>query len=122
MSTLFEYVDDVMYYKKNLIIDKESEKNYNAFMINRTLSLHPDTILYAQEMNQNSHLDNKMQNDYYINTLRKAKRFAKWPKKEADDIIQLIQRYYECNYRNAKNCNDNTFLKKQIKKIQESLF
>ena len=69
----FEYVNAICDTKQNLIVDEVSEKNYNPFMVNRSLSYHYDTVLLANEMNQRHFLDKKLQNEFLINTIRKKK-------------------------------------------------
>lgn len=96
----FEFVNAICDSKENLIVDDISEKAYNSFMINRSLSYHYDTVLLANEMNLRSHLDNKLKNDFLINTVRKKKRFAKWKKPESSDDLEVIKEYY--GYSNEK--------------------
>lgn len=86
---------------KTRVISAENEKDYNAFMINRALSYYPDTVLHAQEMNINSHLDSLLQYDYLLNSLRKKKRFSKWFKKEKSETIDAVMKYYGYSYRKA---------------------
>jgi hypothetical protein len=96
----FDYVNAICDSKENLIVDDISEKGYNPFMINRTLSYHYDTVLLANEMNQRAHLDKKLQNDFLINTVRKKKRFAKWAKPLSSDDLEVVKEYY--GYSNEK--------------------
>jgi hypothetical protein len=96
----FEFVNAICDSKENLIVDDISEKAYNSFMINRSLSYHYDTVLLANEMNLRSHLDNKLKNDFLINTVRKKKRFAKWKKPESSDDLEVVKEYY--GYSNEK--------------------
>ena len=63
----FEYLNSINSTKKNIMHDDIMEKEYNAFIINRGLSFFPDTILFANEMNVNHHLDNKLQYHFLIN-------------------------------------------------------
>lgn len=96
----FEFVNAICDSKENLIVDDISEKSYNPFMINRSLSYHFDTVLLANEMNQRAFLDKKLQFDFLINTVRKKKRFAKWKKPEASDDLDVVKEYY--GYSNEK--------------------
>ena len=96
----FEFVNAICDSKENLIVDDISEKSYNPFMINRSLSYHFDTVLLANEMNQRAFLDKKLQFDFLINTVRKKKRFAKWKKPEASDDLEVVKEYY--GYSNEK--------------------
>ena len=60
----FDFVNSINYSKKNLMVDEQSEEEYIPFLTNRALSYFPDTILYAQEMNINGHIDKKLQYNY----------------------------------------------------------
>ena len=91
----FDYVNQILYGKKNLIVDEESEKGYASFLINRSLSYHKDCIAYANEMNSRHHLDKKLQYDFFLNTIRSQKRpFAKWVKSEKSEDIECIKAIY----------------------------
>jgi len=101
MSNPFDYVQAVSDSKKDLMRGTENdtlvEKGYNPFLTNKPLSYHPDAILHANEMNILHHLDNKLQFDYFINTLRKRKRFSKWSKPQEDATLSMVCDYYQCN-------------------------
>lgn len=117
----FDYVNSILYSKKNLIVDEETEKGYSPFLTNRALSYHKDTILFAQEMNSNSHLDKKLQFCYLINTIRSSKRSnKKWAKKEKDSNIECIQEYFGYNYNNAKAAS-YILSKEQLNEIKKKL-
>ena len=91
----FDYVNQILYGKKNLIVDEESERSYAPFLINRSLSYHKDCIAYANEMNSRHHLDKKLQYDFFLNTIRSQKRpFAKWVKSEKSEDIECIKAIY----------------------------
>ena len=93
----FEIIKSISSTKKDVL---ENEKDYNAFMVNRGLSYFPDTVLYANEMNQYHHLDNRLQFDFLINIVRKRNRFSKWNKSIESENINAIKRYY--GYSNEK--------------------
>lgn len=95
MSNPFDYVNQILYGKKNLIVDEATEKEYVPFLTNRSLSYHYDCVLYANEMNIRHNADKKMQNDFLINTVRSKKRpFVKWAKSEKNDDIACIKQVY----------------------------
>jgi hypothetical protein len=92
----FEYVNQILYGKKNLIVDEISEKEYNPFIVNRALSYHMDCVMFANEMNRRTFLDKKLQNSFLINTVRSKKRpFAKWVKSEKSEDIECIKRTFD---------------------------
>lgn len=111
----FDIVSSVSHTKKR-VIDLDNEKDYSSFMVNRALSYYPDTILQAQEMNVNHHLDGLLQYDYLLNTLRQKKRFSKWFKREKSESIDSIMKYYSCSYRKALEIS-RTLDSDQISKI-----
>ena len=96
----FEYANAINYTKKDIMIDDISEKKYSAYMVNRQLSYFPDTILAANEMNKNHHIDNRLQFDFFINIIRKRKRFSKWFKPEHISDLDVVKEYY--GYSNEK--------------------
>jgi len=93
----FDYLNAINTTKKDIL---ENDKDYPAFMVNRGLSYFPDTVLYANEMNINHHLDGKPQFHFLINIVRKRKRFSKWNKTSESNDIKAIKEYY--NYSDEK--------------------
>ena len=73
MSNPFDYVNAILQNKKQLIVDEITEKDYNPFLTNRSLSYHKDCIMYANEMNRRHFVDKKLQNDFLLNTVRSQK-------------------------------------------------
>ena len=96
----FEYLNAINHTKQNIMVDDITEKEYNPFMVNRGLSYFHDTVLMANEMNQNAHLDNRLQFDFFINIVRKKKRFSKWFKPEIVSDVEVVKKYY--GYSNEK--------------------
>jgi hypothetical protein len=99
--TPFDYVNQILQGKQQLIVDDLTEKEYVPFLTNRSLSYHKDCILFANEMNLRHHLDGKMQNDFLLNTVRSRKRpFTKWAKSEKSEDIECIKIIF--GYSNSK--------------------
>lgn len=96
----FEYVNSINYTKKDIMEDDDAEKVYNPFMVNRSLSYFQDTILAANEMNRLHTTDKKLQYHFFINMIRKRKRFSKWYKPEVENDIEVVKEYY--GYSNEK--------------------
>ena len=99
----FEYLNDITYGKKGIMVDDIAEKEYNAFIINRGLSMYPDTILFANEMNIHHTADHRLQHDFFINIIRKKKRWSKWIKPQEITDIELIKEYYGYSNEKAKS-------------------
>tara|TARA_Y100000389_G_C17339838_1_gene452691 strand:+ start:315 stop:692 length:378 start_codon:yes stop_codon:yes gene_type:complete len=97
---LSEVLNAINYDKTPLLEDDLQEKSYVPFVINRSLSYFPDTILYANQVNHYNQLDKKMQFDYLRLSLRPRKRFSKWIKSQEEDDLQLIKDHY--NYSNER--------------------
>jgi hypothetical protein len=88
--------------KKNLMEqDPQLEKSYPSWIINKCLSSFTDTVLFANEMNMSSHVDKRLQYDFFINSLRPRKRFSPWSKKESVDYLEDIKEYYGYSYTKA---------------------
>lgn len=114
----FEYVNQINYGKKDIMVDDIAEKAYQPFMVNRSLSYFHDTVLIANEMNRNHHIDNRLQFDFCINTIRKKKRFSKWLKAESTDAIDAVKEYY--GYSNEKARQALTLLNdEQINELKQ---
>jgi hypothetical protein len=95
VTELKDYLNSINISKHNLMDESnECESGYPPYIINRCFSGFLDTILIANEMNLNSHLDKKLQYDFYINIIRPKKRFSPWIKKEKLDSLESIKQYY----------------------------
>jgi hypothetical protein len=98
---LKDWLNSINVTKKNLMEDDILlKKEYSPFIINRCLSGHIDCILFANEMNLNHHLDKDMQYLFYLNSLRKKKRFSPWIRKDKGKDLECIKQYY--GYSNEK--------------------
>ena len=96
----FQFVNEITFGKKDVMVDPDMEKKYVPFMVNRSLSYFTDTVHMANEMNRYHHLDKKLQFQFLLNIVRKKKRFSKWVKPETDSNVDVIKEYY--GYSNEK--------------------
>jgi len=122
----FDFTNSITYNKKDLIGDSDneelSEKSYSPFLINKSLSYFPDTVLYANEVNRYSHLDNKLQYYYLLYSIRSQKRFAKWVKKQDSNDFEAVKQFYGYSDEKASQAlsllsNDQiSMIKKQLEK------
>lgn len=95
MTSPFEYSKAILQTKEELIVDEQTEAEYIPFLVNRALSYHFDTILFANEMNIRPWLDKKMQFSFLINTTRRQKRsFSKWAKTEKSEDLECVKKVY----------------------------
>ena len=98
---LADWLNSINQTKRNLIEEDASLiKEYPPFIINKCLSGQVDTILFANEMNMHHQLDKDMQYLFYLNTLRKKKRFSPWIRKDKVKDLECIKQYY--GYSNEK--------------------
>ena len=107
-------------FTKETPADPTEINSYSPYIINRCLSGHLDCVLFANEMNKYSFLDKDMQYSFYLNTLRKKKRFSPWLRKEKVTDLEIIKQYY--GYSNEKASNALKILTpEQINYIKQRL-
>ena len=100
---LKDWLNSINYNKDNLIQDHpETIKSYTPFIVNKCVSGHLETVLFANEMNVNHHIDKDMQYSFFLYTLRKRKRFSPWLKKEQVDDLDLVKKHYGYSNEKAK--------------------
>ena len=101
---LRQWLNSVTFTKQNLIEEEGMEiRTYVPYLMNRILSGHLDCIMYVNELNKYSFLDKDMQYSFYLNTLRKKKRFSPWLRKDKVTDLEIIKQYY--GYSNEKASN-----------------
>ena len=110
---LTEYLNAINHTKESLMDteDEQVERDYAPYVVNRCLSYFIDTVLHANQMNEFSQSDKKMQFDYLKNSIRKRKRFSKWLKNEMSDDFTVVKKYY--GYSNTKTKEIISLLKKE---------
>ena len=114
---LKDWLNSINFTKEDL---SENIKEYPPYIINRCLSGQIDTILFANEMNMHHQLDKDMQYLFYLNSLRKKKRFSPWLRKDRVADLECIKSYY--GYSNEKASQALKILtKEQINFIKKRL-
>ena len=105
MYELKEYLKSINTTKQNLMDsdDKAWERKYPSFIINKCLAPFNDTIMLVNEMNVNTHLDNKMQYDFLLNSLRKQHRYASWMKASKSKNLEYVKEYFGYNNEKARS-------------------
>lgn len=98
----FDFVNAIHYTKEALMVDEWSEKQYNPFVVNKSLSFGADTVHAANEMNSRPHLEKRLQFDFLINTVRPRKRFNKWLKADKVQDLEVVKQYYHYNTEKAQ--------------------
>jgi len=122
MTDLFrDIIPSIMLSKKDVLVDELSVKTYSPFVVNKSLSYHIDCVLYANEMNMNYNLSNKMQYDYLLSSIRPRKRpFMKWAKKVKQTDVDNIKLYFGYSTRAAIELLESEVLSEgQLKYIRK---
>ena len=103
--TPIDFINEINHGKKNLMaddIDRQVEKKYKPFIVNRGLSYFMDTVFDANEMNIRPNIENKLQFEYLLNNIRQKKRFSKWHKADENELLTMLMEYYSFNIHRAK--------------------
>ena len=105
--TPYDYVNAINSKQKTDLMtgsdnDQLAEASYVPYIVNKALSYFPDTVMYANAMNQYNQVDNKLQFHYLLNTVHAGKRFSKWTKRIDSDELQLVMEYYSYSIEKAK--------------------
>ena len=97
MSSFFDFLNAINDTKKDLLTeDPSTESSYVPFMVNRGLSYFPDTLMFANEMNQHAGIPKRWQFDFYRIGVAKKKRFSKWHKKDqSSEDIKVVMKEYD---------------------------
>jgi len=58
--------------------------------------------MFANEMNLSHNLDSDMQYSFYLNSVRKRRRFSPWLRKDEIKDLDCVKRYYGYSNEKAK--------------------
>ncbi len=118
---LTDYLNSLNWTKEDLSERGEDwMQKYPPYIINKCFGGFIDTILYANEMNKLHHLDKDMQYSFYLNSLRKKRRFSPWQKKDKVEHLDLIKKYFKYNDEKARDAL-RILTKDQIELIKSKL-
>ena len=120
---LKEYLKAINESKQDLMNtgDEAWAKKYPAYIVNRCLSMFWDTLPQANEMNGYHFLDNKVQFQFLINSVRKKKRFGgRWLKQSKLKDLEYVKEYFGYGNEKAREAL-NILSTKQIEDIKLSL-
>jgi len=117
----FDYLKTINETKEDIMVDDVAEKGYNPFIINRGLSYFPDTVMVANELNQNTHLPSKVQYKFLLSIVRKRKRFSKWAKAETETDLEIIKEYYGYSTEKAREIS-HLLSKDQIQQLSQRMY
>lgn len=106
---------------KEYIFSEEKAKDYIPYLINRSFSSFIDTVLYAQDMNENWHIDKDLQYDYMYHSIRKKWRGKTlWLKRKDDKNIEALMEFYGYSRQRAREVL-NLHNESELKLIVNSL-
>lgn len=99
----FDFVNSINSSKKEDLLNSSevSETDYVPFVVNKSFSYFPETLLYANELNKYPFLDNKLQYHYLLNSIRPGKRYTKWVKRDNVEDIDAVKEYFKYNTEKA---------------------
>jgi hypothetical protein len=118
---LKEWLNSINLSKENLMdVDPDAEREYPPFIINKCLSGQMDALMQSNEMNKFPNLDKRLQYDFYINSLRKRKRFSPWLRKDKVKNIEAVRQYYGFSTEKAEQAL-NILSNEQLDYIYEKL-
>ena len=121
MADLKDWLNSINVTKNNLIDeDPDLEKGYPAYIINRCLSGQIDSVMFANELNKHPNLSKKLQYDFFLNSLRKRKRFSPWLRKDQIENLELVKKYYGYSNEKAKQVL-NILTREQLSFIRDRL-
>jgi hypothetical protein len=121
--TLASYLKAINETKENLLDTNDItwEKKYPPYVINRCMSMFYDTVMHSNEMNGLHFLPKRMQFHYFINSIRKKRRFGgKWLSQTKLKNLALVKEYYGYSNSKAKEAL-NILSKNQIENIKIEL-
>lgn len=118
-NTLFAVLDQLNNGKQRLMVS--SLDSYDKFFIDNAMSQHVDTIIDAYVMNLiGSGLPDQAHFDYYLHSVRKARRMGAWAKLSEDNeqkvILRVLETIYGINTRVAMEYYEEL---KELNKVDE---
>jgi hypothetical protein len=120
MSNVWDWLKSINSNKINLLEKEEDIKVYQPYIVNKALSYHWDSALFSNEMNMHPYIPSEVQYLFYLHSIKKGNRFARWVKKESTIDIELIKKCYQCNDSKAYEIL-NLLSKEQIAYIKNKL-
>ena len=104
---LFDILKDINLNKSFSLHNQEDfEKTYNSFMINRFLSMNPETVFEAEMLNSNKYIPKKYQYLFLSTMIEPKNRYLKYIKqdKESEDtkLLKFVSDYYYISEEKAR--------------------
>jgi hypothetical protein len=109
---LKDWLNSINTTKEDLLEEyPENISSYQPFIINKCMSAHIDTVLFANEMNKYPFLKKDMQYAYYLQSIRKRKRYSPWIRKSDMENFDAVKEYY--NYSDKKTLEALSILNRE---------
>ena len=94
-NSVWNIIENVSYLQKEDAYTAEQiNGEYAPYIVNKSLSYHADSLIYANEMNQRHSIDRDLQYQFYLNILRPRKRFSRWAKRDDTDKLKVVMETY----------------------------
>ena len=123
MYELKQYLKAINQSKEKLMDTEDEvwERKYPGYIVNKCLApFDKQTCLFVNEVNRRPNLENKLQFDFLINSLRRMNRYSPWQRAKKISDIEYVKEYY--GYSNEKAKSALTILNnEQIKHIKKKL-
>ena len=121
--SLTKYLTAINYSKEKLLDtdDRDWERKYPPFIINKGLSYFSDTVMFANEMNRLHHASKHMQFSFYLNSIKSRKRFSKWLKSSKIKDLDVVKQHFGYSNKKAQEAI-SLMTKKQLDYIKERLY
>lgn len=103
--SIFDIAKNISNSKQDISETDDFKKVYNQYMINYILSLAPDTVLFANEMNQFHQIPNEFHYLFYHGALHKKSRYFKYPKQSVMDTetLNIVKEYFSVDDDKARD-------------------
>ncbi len=87
--------------EKKYLYEDVDKNNYSSYIVNRSFSFFPDTILLANEMNRFPSTEPKQHYDFLYHATTKKKRWSKWIKPINDEDAKMLSEKLSIRYERA---------------------
>src|SRR5262245_3075922 len=95
----WRYINAITFDKTDYSDDPDLASDYNPWIINKLLSYNFDTLEVAYFMDQHQELPKKVQFQFLLNNVRKAKRYTKTFRRlenvKKEDDLGIVQEYFQ---------------------------
>jgi len=105
---VFDFINDINFGKQYLLAD-DTQSEFDAYTVNRAMTIFPDTFASGEFLNSNHHLDKRMQHDYLFYSVQKRKRWKQggWLKRSDAEkkelkILKDVARVVQLNLKRTR--------------------